>query len=82
MEAELPWQWIIAYNMSILSPMKLKFDMLRDIPQPNKCTEFQLLLTLAYFLVAMATVFIEYILRRFPFMLRSRETHFNLSKRT
>ena len=45
MEAELPWQRRIAYNMSILSPMKLKIDMVRDIPQPNKCTKFQLILT-------------------------------------
>ena len=39
MEAELPWQQRIAYNMSILSSMKLKFDMVRDIPQLNKCTK-------------------------------------------
>ena len=44
MEAELPLQWRIAYNMSILSPMKLKFDMVSDMPQPNKCTKFQLFL--------------------------------------
>ena len=33
------------YNMSILSPLKIKFDMVRDIPQPNKCTKFHLILT-------------------------------------
>ena len=45
MEAELPWQQRIAYNMSTLKPMKLKFDMMRDIPQPSKCANFQLILT-------------------------------------
>ena len=64
MEAELPWQQRIAYNIPILSPMKLKFDMVRDIPQPNNCAKFQLILTynrgeMAYFLVAMVTIFIK-----------------------
>ena len=45
MEAELPWQQRIADNMSILSPIKLKFDKMRDIPQPNKCAKCQLILT-------------------------------------
>ena len=64
LEAELPWQRRIAYNMSILSPMKPKFDTVRDIPQQNKCTKCQLILTknreeMAYFLVAMVTIFIK-----------------------
>ena len=27
------------------SPMKLKFDIVRDIPQPNNCAKFHLILT-------------------------------------
>ena len=42
-ETELPWQRRIAYNMSVLSQMKLKFDVVRDIPQLNKCTKFQII---------------------------------------
>ena len=44
MEAKLPWQRRIAYNKPILSPMKLNFNMVRDIPQLNKCAKFQLIL--------------------------------------
>ena len=51
------------YNMSILNSMKLKFDTVRDILKPNKCTKFQLILTenreLAYFLVATVIIFIK-----------------------
>ena len=45
LEPELQWQRKIAYNKSILSPMKLKFDMVRGILQLNNCTKFQLILT-------------------------------------
>ena len=45
MEAKLPWQRRIAYKKPILSSMKFNFNMARDIPQLNKCTKFQLILT-------------------------------------
>ena len=45
MKTELPRERRTAYNMSILSPMKLKFDMMRGILQPNKRTKFRLILT-------------------------------------
>ena len=45
LEAELPWQQRIACSKSILSPKKLKFNMVRDTQQLKKCTKFQLILT-------------------------------------
>ena len=45
MKPVLPWKHRIAYNESIFSPMMLNFNTVRDIPQLNKCTKFQLILT-------------------------------------
>ena len=45
MEAEVPWQRRTAHIKSILSSMKPKFNMVRDILLLNKYTKFQLILT-------------------------------------